>query len=119
MPGWSAAPTATAALLFIDEHGHGLNRNSFNRLWRDARKAAGAPAGRDDGMHVLRHTAASAWLANGVDIRTVAEYLGHSDAGFTLRVYEHLMPDAADKARCAMDAFFEPSAPVVPSEEAR
>ena len=36
-------------------------------------------------MHVLGHTAASAWLANGVDVRTVAEYLGQADPGFTLR----------------------------------
>ncbi len=55
---------------------------------------------------MLRHTAASAWLGAGVDIRTVAEYLGHEDPGFTLRTYTHLMPDAADRARKAMDAFF-------------
>ncbi|MEU7912285.1 hypothetical protein [Microbispora bryophytorum] len=56
----------------------------------------------------------------GVDIRTVAEYLGHADPGFTLRMYTHLMPKAADRARRAVDAFFTqeptgPSAPVVPS----
>jgi integrase len=53
-----------------------------------------------------------------VDIRTVAEYLGHSDPGFTLRTYTHLMPDAADRARKAMDAFLADSwasAPKVPS----
>jgi Phage integrase family len=38
-------------------------------------------ATRASGVHVLRHTAASAWLAAGVDIRTVAEFLGHSDPG--------------------------------------
>jgi hypothetical protein len=57
-----------------------------------------------------RHTAASAWLAAGVDVRTVAEYLGHSDPGFTLRTYVHLMPGAADRARLAMDAFFQGTA---------
>jgi integrase len=71
-------------------------------------------------MHVLRHTAASAWLAAGVDIRTVAEYLGHSDPGFTLKTYAHLMPGASDRARRAMDAFFqdtgEASALEVPSD---
>jgi site-specific recombinase XerD len=41
------------------------------------------PADRDNAMHVLRHTAASAWLAAGVDVRTVAEFLGHADPGFT------------------------------------
>jgi integrase len=75
-------------------------------------------------MHVLRHTAASAWLAEGVDINTVAEYLGHEDPGFTLRTYTHLMPSAADRARKAMDAFFEgkiteQSAQNVPSDGAQ
>ena len=68
----------------------------------------------------MRHAAASAWLAAGVDIRTVAEYLGHADPGFTLRTYRHLMPDAADRARRAMSVFFagadaNPSALDVPS----
>jgi len=40
----------------------------------------------------------------------VAEYLGHTDPGFTLRTYTHLMPDAADRAREAMDVFFEAGA---------
>jgi Site-specific recombinase XerD len=58
-------------------------------------------------MPVLRHTAASAWLAGGVDIRTLAEWLGHEDPGFTLRTYTHLMPNALDRGRRAMDAFLE------------
>jgi integrase len=103
----------TAKLLFATPTREALDRNEFNRLWRAARRTAGVPDTRDNGCHVLRHTAASAWLANGVDIRTVAEYLGHTDPGFTLRVYSHLMPDAADRARKAMDAFFA-SAPDVP-----
>ncbi|WP_084369497.1 tyrosine-type recombinase/integrase [Microbispora sp. ATCC PTA-5024] len=75
---------------------------------------------REHGCHVLRHTAASAWLGAGVDIRTVAEYPGHADPGFTLRTYTHLMPNAADRARRAVDAFFTQeqtgsSALVVPS----
>jgi integrase len=64
------------------------------------------------------------WLSAGVDIRTVADYLGHGDPGFTLRTYAHLMPDAADRARKAMNAFFDdeidkPSALYVPSERTR
>lgn len=53
-------------------------------------------------------------------MRTVANYLGHTDPAFTLRTYTHLMPDAADRARRAMDVFFkiesERSALNVPSE---
>jgi integrase len=74
-------------------------------------------------MHVLRHTAASAWLAGGVDIRTLADWLGHADPGFTLRTYTHLMPNASERGRKAMDDFLaradhvttRPSALNVPS----
>ena len=41
-----------------------------------------------------------------MDIRALSEYLGHHDAGFTLRTYTHLMPDAADRARQAIDAAY-------------
>ena len=75
-------------------------------------------------MHVLRHTAASAWLAGGVDIRTLAEWLGHADPGFTLRTYTHLMPNALQRGRKAMDDFLacthattRPSALNVPSDK--
>jgi integrase len=105
----------TAALLF--SNCAALNRNDVNRIWRTARAATAIAGSRASGMHMLRHTAASAWLAAGVDIRTVAEFLGHSDPGFTLRTYTHVMPDAADRARRAMDTFFRgESALVVPSE---
>jgi len=40
---------------------------------------------------------------DGVDIRALGDYLGHSDPGFTLRIYTHLMPDAADRMRAAVD----------------
>jgi integrase len=111
---------ATAELLFTAPGGRPWRRNAFGRLWVTARTESGMTNTRDNGMHVLRHTAASAWLAHGVDINTVAEYLGHTDPGFTLRTYTHLMPDAADRARKAMDAFFrgeisQPSALDVPS----
>jgi integrase len=111
----------TAELLFTTEAGGALNRHFNEMCWRPARRAAGVPDTRENGMHVLRHTAASAWLVAGVDIRTVAEYLGHADPGFTLRTYSHLMPDAADRARKAMNTFFaadsERGALDVPSNE--
>lgn len=46
----------------------------------------------------------------GVSIRALADYLGHQDPGFTLRVYAHLMPEAEGRARAAMDAALGSSA---------
>jgi integrase len=37
-------------------------------------------------------------LAGGVSIKELAEYLGHADPAFTLRVYAHLLPSSRDQA---------------------
>jgi integrase len=60
-------------------------------------------------MHALRHHYASVLLEGGVSIRALADYLGHSDPGFTLRTYAHFMPDADDRARSVVDAAFHES----------
>ena len=43
-------------------------------------------------FHDLRHTHATLSLASGVPVRVVAERLGHSSPGFTLRRYAHVLP---------------------------
>jgi integrase len=58
---------------------------------------------RKTGMHALRHHFASVALHNGVNIKELAEYLGHHDPGFTLRLYTHLLPSSHDRARLAVD----------------
>ena len=40
-------------------------------------------------VHSLRHTNASVLIAQGVDVRTVASLLGHSQASTTLDIYAH------------------------------
>jgi len=49
--------------------------------------------------------AASAWLAAGVDIVSVAAWLGDT-VKTVYETYAHLMPDADDRGRKAMNAFF-------------
>lgn len=89
--------------VFTRRDGGLINRAHFNLLWRRAVKAAGmAPAG----MHQLRHHYASVLLDGGVSIRALAAYLGHSDPGFTLRTYAHLMPDSEARARAVIDAAY-------------
>jgi integrase len=57
-------------------------------------------------MHALRHYFASVLIDVGESDKAVAEYLGHADPGFTLRVYAHLFPASEDRARRALDAAF-------------
>jgi len=61
---------------------------------------------RKEGIHQLRHYYASVMLAGGVSIKELAEYLGHSDPGFTLRVYAHMLPCSHDRARAVINERF-------------
>ena len=45
-------------------------------------------------------------LAGGVSIKELAEYLGHADPAFTLRVYAHLLPSSHDRARTVINERF-------------
>ena len=69
-------------------------------------------------MHVLRHTAASAWLSESVSVAAVAAWLGDTEQT-VLATYAHLMPEDTERGRKAMDRFFTAdqaaSAPDVPS----
>lgn len=95
----------TVTLVFTTPHGQPVNRNRYNDdVWKPALAAAGIEPTRDHGMHACRHHYASVLLDGGVSVRALAEYLGHADPGFTLRVYSHLMPQTEDRARAAVDA---------------
>jgi hypothetical protein len=71
---------------------------------KDARGRRQYKTDRDTGMHALRHYYASITLADGVNIKELAEYLGHGDPGFTLRLYTHMLPSSHEKARKAVDS---------------
>lgn len=71
---------------------------------KDARSRLRYVTDRDAGLHALRHYYASVTLADGVNIKELAEYLGHGDPGFTLRLYTHLLPSSHERARKAVDS---------------
>lgn len=52
------------------------------------------------GLHGLRHTFATRWVENGLDIKSLSELLGHSDASLTLNIYTHSLPE---QKRACMD----------------
>ncbi len=57
------------------------------------RRVADTHGWRELHFHSLRHFSATEMIAAGVDIRTVAARLGHSDPSITLRVYAHALPE--------------------------
>lgn len=111
----SGEPWPVEGLLFTGAQGAVVNRNHFNaNQWRPAlikadaalvkagKPGIGEPS-RATGCHRLRHTFAGTLLAGGVGVAAVAKWLGHSDAGFTLRVYGALVPDAEDRSRAVLE----------------
>jgi integrase len=87
-------------------------RDTFNRHhWRPAVVTAGIELSRATGMHALRHFFASTLLDAGESVKALAEWLGHADPAFTLRVYTHLMPTSQQRARLAMDSVLTGSSP--------
>jgi len=93
-------PAVLDGLVFTSREREPINRNHFNRyVWRPALKKAGVDEGKGNGMHALRHFYASVLIDAGESVRAVADFLGHADPGFTLRVYAHLLPASEDRAR--------------------
>ncbi len=97
-------PAAGQELVFTSREHKPLNRNYVNpHIWKPTLKAANVLPIRENGMHALRHFYASVLIDAGESVKAVAEYLGHADPGFTLRVYAHLFPSSEERARKAID----------------
>ncbi|MEE4546192.1 site-specific integrase [Streptomyces sp. V4-01] len=114
-------PLVTKRLLFTTGAGKVIRRNDFNsNTWKPALVAAGVlpkpergqspKSSREDGMHALRHFYASVLLDAGENIKALSQYLGHSDPGFTLRTYTHLMPSSESRTRKAVDEVYRAAA---------
>ena len=70
--------------------GH-LSRAGFGIMLKDIAARAGLPLSRVS-PHVLRHSFATHLLANGVDLRSLQEMLGHADIS-TTQIYTHVLDE--------------------------
>jgi integrase len=82
--------------------GNPVRYNHYGPIIFDAaRQAAGMP---ETTTHDLRHHFASELLSRGVPVNVVARFMGHASAKLVLETYGHLMPNADDVTRKALDA---------------
>lgn len=69
-------------------------------MWRTALHDTKLPTLR---FHDLRHTNATLQLQAGVNLKIVAERLGHSSPTLTLTTYAHVLPRADREAAKLID----------------
>lgn len=73
------------------------------QLLTDAFRYLCRSAGLQIHFHQLRHLSATLLRQGGIDTRTIAARMGHSDPGFTARIYEHITPLDQERATDVMD----------------
>jgi integrase len=105
----ASARSASGERVFPTQSGRALNQSNVRNCTLakaverankrlEAAKATPLPDGLTP--HKLRHTFASLLVALGTDPGAVMDELGHTDPGFTLRIYRHGMRrDAESKAQ--------------------
>lgn len=90
--------------VFSNGKGGWLEGSAVYRSLKRHLKKAGISSVR---LHDLRHTYATASIAEGVDIKTLQESLGHHDPGFTLKFYGHALDTMKIKAAEKMNEYSE------------
>lgn len=73
--------------VFVDEMGELMNPNYLTNYFPEYIQKHGMKKMR---FHDLRHSCASLLLANGVPLKQIQEWLGHSDFSTTANIYAHL-----------------------------
>jgi integrase len=89
--------------VFASQVGTPIEPRNLSRRFAQIRADAGL-----DWLHLhdLRHACGTYLIAEGVDLRTVMEVLGHSTFRLTMDTYAHILDGQLDTAADAMDRAF-------------
>jgi integrase len=101
---WGKAYKREPMLLFCDIDGSPLVPGQMSSRLRHLHNLAGVKGKQP--AHAFRHGMASQLVADGVDIRTVADRLGHSTVAFTLSRYVHSVSGKDEEAAALLGTQF-------------
>lgn len=94
--------------VFTNQKGGAIHANMINYMLLEICNRHGLPPIHP---HMLRHTAASIMIANGVDVLTVSKTLGHADTSTTLDIYGHEIEETKKQAiECLTDVILSKKA---------
>jgi len=96
-------------LIFANPDGTPLKPDSVSAAVSLLCRRLGLPKGAS--LHTLRHTHGSFLLADGVDLATVSERLGHSSVRVTADIYSHALRGRDQEAARRWDNFMRRNAP--------
>lgn len=88
---------AMTGFVFTTQTGRAVDPRN---LFRDLETAADKVKLEGVGVHTLRHSAATAMLENGDNLKTVSEALDHARTSITADIYVHV---SEETSRAAMD----------------
>lgn len=86
--------------MFVSEVGTYLDVSNVRRAWNNLQAVAGLPHAR---LHDTRHLHVSLLVKHGVDARTIADRIGHTNAAFTLKQYAHAFEEQRQAAAIPLD----------------
>lgn len=99
--------TVRAEYLFVMEQtgkvGYPMHPDSPTRFLNNFSARYGLP---HINPHAFRHSLASMLGANGFDVVTVSELLGHSNTSTTMNIYEHVIESKKEEAANFISDFF-------------
>ena len=73
-------------LLFCTKNGTAFHRS---HIWRGCHRITKEVLGKPVGVHTFRHSFATQMIQNGIELKRVSEFLGHSGTSVTNDMYVH------------------------------
>ncbi|MCP5040257.1 MAG: site-specific integrase [bacterium] len=115
---WLEERSIDGSPLFLNAHGRRLSRSGVAHILRTLAKRAGLSPRHAKHVtpHVIRHTTAMHLLQSGVDITTIAAWLGHSQLA-TTHAYVEINLRMKQKAIAAADTLPELSQGTYPQDD--